>query len=329
MPHRKRFTLGGSRSVARTTFSSASASRSPAVSGARAAASRVDPREAGLIAVLLLLAAASWIFTATQLNGMDMGPWTDPGPLGFFVTTWVVMLAAMMFPSVAPMVVAYAKIQSHRRKMGRYAPAGSTAVFVAGYLIVWTAFGVMAYSLYVWVASLVPGIFASDQGGRYLAAGVIMVSAAYQLTPAKNVSLMKCRTPMDFILHRMRPGYRGALRMGAEHGAWCVGACCWALMVALFALGVMSIGWMALVGAFIAGEKMLPWKRLANRSVAVALAVIALGVARGHDALVALARPSGPHLSRPLWAKRNIQRRSNTRLSRQVSQVYKPLATVG
>ena len=104
------------------------------------------------------------------------------------------------------------------------------------------------------------------------------MAAAYQLTPAKNVSLMKCRTPMDFILHRMRPGYRGALRMGVEHGAWCV-ACCWALMVALFALGVMSIGWMALVGAFIAGEKMLPWKRLANRSVAVALAVIGLGVA--------------------------------------------------
>lgn len=276
---RKPFTKGGPRPVARAAFPAAAASRTPAAaSGARAAASRVDPREAGLIAVLLLLAAASWVFTAMQLSGMDMGRWSDPGPLGFFVTTWVVMLAAMMFPSVAPMVVAYARVQSHRRKMGRTAPAGSTAVFVAGYLIVWTAFGVMAYSLYVWVASLVPGIFASDQGGRYLAAGVIMVSAAYQLTPAKNVSLMKCRTPMDFILHRMRPGYRGALRMGVEHGAWCV-ACCWALMVALFALGVMSIGWMALVGAFIAGEKMLPWKRLANRTVAVALAVIALGVA--------------------------------------------------
>ena len=265
MLHRKLFTPGGPRQVP------------PAASVAPNVASRIDLREAGLIGVLLALAAASWVFTATQLSGMDMGRWTDPVPLGVFVTTWVVMLAAMMFPSVAPMVVAYARIQSHRRKMGRYAPAGSTAVFVAGYLITWTAFGVMAYSLYAWVASLNPGIFASDQGGRYLTAGVIMVAAVYQLTPAKNVSLMKCRTPMDFILHRMRPGYRGALRMGIEHGAWCV-ACCWALMVALFALGVMSIGWMALVGAFIAGEKMLPWKRLANRSVALALAVIALGV---------------------------------------------------
>ena len=245
---------------------------------ASGATSRIDPREAGLVAVLLVLAAASWVLTSTQLSGMDMGRWTDPGPVGFFVATWVVMLAAMMFPSVAPMVVAYDRIQQHRRKTGRYAPAGATAVFVAGYLLAWTVFGLVAYSLYMSVASLAPGLFGSDQGGRYVAAGVILLAAVYQLTPAKNVSLMKCRTPMDFILHRMRPGYRGALVMGVEHGAWCV-ACCWALMTALFALGVMSIGWMALIGAFIAGEKMLPWKRLANLSVAVALAVIALVVA--------------------------------------------------
>lgn len=230
------------------------------------------------MAVLLLLAAASWIFTSTQLAGMDMGSWTEPGPLGFFTLTWVVMLAAMMFPSVAPMVVAYHRIQRHRRQTGRYAPAWSTAVFVAGYLVSWTAFGLGAYSLYLWVAWLAPGVFAPDQGGRYVAAGIIMLAAAYQLTPAKNVSLMKCRSPMDFILHRMRPGHSGALRMGVEHGVWCVG-CCWALMAALFALGVMSIGWMALIGAFIAGEKLLPWKRLASRTVAVALTAIALGVA--------------------------------------------------
>lgn len=243
-----------------------------------AKASRVDPREAVLVAVLLVLAAASWILASTQLTGMDMGIWTAPGPVGFFTVTWVVMLAAMMFPSVAPMVVAYHRIQRHRRQGGQYAPAGSTAAFVAGYLASWTAFGLVAYGLYAWAAAAVPGVFAADQGGRYIAAGVIMVAAVYQFTPAKNVSLMKCRSPMDFILHRMRPGYAGAVRMGVEHGAWCV-ACCWALMTALFALGAMSVGWMALIGAFIAGEKMLPWKRLANWSVAVALAAIALGVA--------------------------------------------------
>lgn len=251
-----------------------------AVAGAtpRATAFNLDPREAGLVAVLLILAAVSWIVSAVQTAGMDMGRWTDPGPLGFFLTTWVVMLAAMMFPSVAPMVVAYARITHHRRESGRYAPQGSTAVFVAGYLISWTIFGLAAYALYAMVASLIPGLFVSDPGGRYLAAGVIFVAAVYQLTPAKNVSLMKCRTPMDFILRRIRYGRLGALRLGLEHGAWCV-ACCWALMVALFALGVMSVGWMAIVGAFIALEKMLPWKRIANRLVAVALALIAVAIA--------------------------------------------------
>lgn len=289
MLRRKLSRKGGAHPIGRAAVSGATASgasRAAAVSPAAgsssgtasATASRVDPRELGLIAVLLILAAASWVFTSAQMSGMDMGRWTDPGPLGFFLTTWVVMLAAMMFPSVAPMVVSYARIHSHRRKMGRYAPPGSTAIFVAGYLISWTVFGLVAYSLYTSVAFLFPGFFMSEQGGRYLAAGVIMAAAAYQFTAAKDVCLMKCRTPMDFILHHMRHGYGGALRMGLEHGAWCVG-CCWALMVALFALGVMSVGWMAVVGAFIAAEKMLPWKRFANRSVAVALVVIALGVA--------------------------------------------------
>jgi predicted metal-binding membrane protein len=239
---------------------------------------RIDVRQAGLVAVLLLLAAAGWVFTADRMNGMDMGGWTNPGALDFFLTTWVVMLAAMMFPSVAPMVTAYAKIGRRRRETGRYAPRGSTALFVAGYLLAWTAFGLVAYALFEAAASLVPGGLTAGPAGRYAAAGVILAAAVYQLTPAKNVCLTKCRTPLDFILHRLRPGYSGALRMGAEHGAWCVG-CCWALMVALFALGVMSVGWMALVGAFIAVEKMRPWKRRANRSVSAALVLIAVGIA--------------------------------------------------
>ena len=222
---------------------------------------------------------------------MDMGPGTDPGSLGFFLTTWVVMLAAMMFPSVAPMVIAYARVHRRRRERARYAPAGASAVFVAGYLVSWTIYGLAAYALYVSVASLSPDFLAWDRGGRYLAAGVIMAAAVYQLTAAKDVCLTKCRTPMDFVLGHMRYGYTGAMRMGIEHGGWCVG-CCWALMAALFALGVMSVGWMALVGAFIAIEKMLPWKLLANRSVAIALAVIALGVAVAPGSVPGLTEPN-------------------------------------
>ncbi|SDI16755.1 Predicted metal-binding membrane protein [Arthrobacter cupressi] len=238
----------------------------------------IDSRVAGLVALLLALAAASWVFSAVQMNGMDMGRWTDPGPLGFFLTTWVVMLAAMMFPSVAPMVVAYDRIQRHRRGSGRYAPRGSTALFVAGYLLAWTVFGLAAYGAYALLVAIVPGALTSEPGGRYVAAVVILAAAAYQFTPAKNIALMKCRTPMDFILRRVRYGFVGALRLGVEHGTWCV-SCCWALMIALFALGVMNLGWMAVVGAFIALEKMLPWRRFANRAVAVALALIAIGVA--------------------------------------------------
>ena len=225
---------------------------------------------------------------SARMDGMDMGRWTHPGPLEFFAATWVVMLAAMMFPSVAPMVLAYDRIHRRRRELGRYAPPGCTGVFVAGYLLTWTVFGIVSYALSAAATALFPGFFAPDQGGRFLAVGAILVAAAYQLTPAKNVSLMKCRTPMDFVLRRMRYGYRGAMYMGMEHGAWCVG-CCWALMLALFALGVMSVGWMAVVGAFIAVEKMLPWKRLANRAVAAALAAIAIGIALTPGAMPGMA----------------------------------------
>ena len=188
------------------------------------------------------------------------------------------MLAAMMFPSVAPMVTAYAKISRRRRETGRLRPAGiNRAVRGRATWFRGRHSGLWRTGCTKLSCSWLPARFAADAGGRYAAAGVILAAAVYQLTPAKNVCLTKCRTPLDFILHRMRTGYGGALRMGVEHGAWCVG-CCWALMVALFALGVMSVGWMALVGAFIAVEKMLPWKRLANRSVSAALVLIAVGI---------------------------------------------------
>jgi predicted metal-binding membrane protein len=111
-----------------------------------------------------------------------------------------------------------------------------------------------------------------------VAGAVILAAAVYQLTPAKDVCLRKCRSPLDFVMGYWKPGYGGALRMGVEHGAWCVG-CCWALMAALFALGVMSLGWMAFVAALIAVEKLLPWKALANRGVAVVLVVLGIAVA--------------------------------------------------
>jgi predicted metal-binding membrane protein len=223
------------------------------------------------------LAAIGWLVTGERMAGMDAGPGTDPGSVGFYVGAWVVMMAAMMFPSIAPMVLMYRRIHKRRRELGKARP-GATTLFVAGYLIAWTAFGLAAYGLLQAIRSLSIDAFSWSEGGRYLAGGVIVVAAAYQLTPAKDVCLRKCRGPLDFVLGYWRSGYSGALRMGVEHGAWCVG-CCWALMAALFALGVMSVGWMVFVAALIAIEKMLPWKAIANRGIAATLLTLGVAVA--------------------------------------------------
>ena len=106
-------------------------------------------------------------------------------------------------------------------------------------------------------------VLAWDRAGRWVAGATLLAAAAYELTPLKDVCLRKCRSPLGFLLGAWRDGRAGSLRMGARHGAWCVG-CCWALMASLFALGVMSIVWMAFVAALIAAEKTLPWRRVAD-----------------------------------------------------------------
>src|SRR5438093_2682518 len=177
------------------------------------------------------------------MAGMDAGPGTDPCSLGFYVGAWVVMMAAMMFPSIAPMVLVYNKIHTRRRELGKEVAPGATAVFVGGYLISWTIFGLAAYAVFDTIHSLSIDALSWDRGGKYLAGIVIASAALYQLTPAKNACLKKCRGPLDFVLGGWRDGYVGALRLGLSHGAWCVG-CCWSLMVGLFALRVMTLGWM-------------------------------------------------------------------------------------
>ena len=247
----------------------------------------------GLIFGLVLIAAIAWAMTGDRMAGMDAGPGTDLGGLGFWVTAWVVMMAAMMFPSIAPMVVMHARIEDGKRRKGQRTEAGATALFVCGYLLTWTAAGLIAYAIFSVGRSLSIGFLSWDRGGPYVAGGVIIAAAIYQLTPLKDVCLRKCRSPMAFLLTAWRPGRVGALRMGIEHGGWCVG-CCWALMAALFALGVMSIGWMVLIAGFIATEKLLPWKALANRSVAVLLVALGIGVAFLPQDVPGLTLPDSP-----------------------------------
>jgi predicted metal-binding membrane protein len=234
--------------------------------------------QVGLLASLLALGALAWLLTHERMIGMDAGPGTDPGTVGFYVVSWVVMMAAMMFPSIAPMVLTFAFVQRRRRDRGAIDRSVSSWVFVAGYLLTWTVFGLAAYGLYVGVRSLSIGELSWHRGGPYLAGGVLIAAALYQLTPAKDACLSRCRAPLDFVLTHWHEGPSGALRMGALHGAWCVG-CCWGLMAALFALGVMSVPWMLAIAGLIALEKLLPSKELAIRLVAVTLLALGLGVA--------------------------------------------------
>jgi predicted metal-binding membrane protein len=252
-----------------------------------------DVVRVGLIFGLFLLAAIAWAVTGDRMAGMDAGPGTDPGSLGFWLTAWVVMMAAMMFPSIAPMVVMQARFAEGKRRAGERAEAGTTALFVCGYLIVWAAAGLLGYVIIKAGEAISWSFLAWDEAGPYVAGGVIVAAAVYQLTPLKDVCLKHCRNPMMFVLTHWRPGRIGALRMGIDHGGWCVG-CCWALMAALFAVGVMSIGWMVFIAALIAIEKLLPWRAVANRSVAVLLVVLGLGVAFASQDVPGLTLPSSP-----------------------------------
>jgi predicted metal-binding membrane protein len=222
----------------------------------------------GLVLLLFVLAAAGWWWTTDRMRGMDDGPWSSLGTFGWFLSVWVVMMAAMMFPSVAPTVALYSRMTRTRSPL-------SPLVFTAGYLVTWAAAGAIAFATAEVVNAAGGDVLAWNRAGRWAAGATLVVAAIYQLTPLKDVCLGKCRSPLGFLLGSWRDGWSGALRMGAEHGAWCVG-CCWALMAALFALGVMSIAWMAVVAALIALEKALPWRRVAARGTATVL--LALGL---------------------------------------------------
>ena len=255
----------------------------------------------GLIFGLFLLAALGWVVTDERMAGMDAGPGTDPGALGFYVTAWVVMMAAMMFPSIWPMVVMYRRVQEGKRERGKDTETGALTFFVGGYLLTWTALGLVAYALFETGRALGVDALSWDRGGAYLAGTVIIAAAVYQLSSLKDVCLSKCRSPFTFLLTAWRPGRLGALRMGVEHGGWCVG-CCWALMAALFALGVMSVGWMVFIAALIATEKLLPWKAIANRGIAVLLLALGIAVAFAPEDVPGLTLPDSPEAARAMEA---------------------------
>ena len=219
------------------------------------------------VLVLVAIAGACWGVTVERMQGMDAGPGADLGGLGWFAVVWVTMMAAMMLPSLSPMAVECSRAAGR----GQARSLARTVMFAAGYLLCWLVFGVLAYALVEAVRSLDLGFLAWGRSGRYLAGGVILGAAVYELTSPKGRCLQRCR---DFRLLRLRPG---ATMMGMEQGGFCVG-CSGALMAALFALGVMSIAWMLLIAVLVAIEKLLPWTVIAVGTTAAALALLGVAV---------------------------------------------------
>ncbi|NUT21364.1 MAG: DUF2182 domain-containing protein [Hamadaea sp.] len=221
--------------------------------------------------LLIALAALAWVLTVRQARGMGVEPGTMGLTLPLFLVFWVVMMAAMMLPSVAPVAVTWARAIG--RQSAGWTRMWRTGQFVAGYLLSWSVLGVVAYGGLLLTGNLVtryPG------SGRWLGAAAFVLAGLYELGPLKRVCLRHCRDPMTHLMQyaNFRPFARD-LRVGAHHGTYCVG-CCWALMVVLIPLGVMNIAVMAGLAAVIFVEKL--WRLGPAFSRVVGVVLICLGV---------------------------------------------------
>lgn len=214
--------------------------------------------------MLVVLTALSWSYTVYLARTMDMSgsdmamPQMQAWSAGMFVfmfVMWSVMMVAMMLPSAAQMILTFAVVQRRRQAQGgAFVP---TSVFVAGYLIVWTAFSLIATTAQYGLerAALVSPMM--GEAAPWLGAALLIGAGLFQFAPLKDVCLDKCRSPLSFIMTDWRDGARGALVMGLRHGAYCAG-CCWALMALLFVGGVMNLLWVAALALFVLIEKVVP-----------------------------------------------------------------------
>jgi predicted metal-binding membrane protein len=214
-------------------------------------------RERNLIlGVLLVLAAVAWAVLVWQSRMMDeesMGLRTGmSAPL--FIALWAVMMVAIMFPTAAPIILTFAKVQTTRQERGQaFVPVW---LFIGSYIALWSATGLFAYAIATLGDKAADNsMWLMDNAAR-IGGAVLIVAGLYQLSPLKTACLSKCRTPMSFILGSWRDGRGGAIRMGLEHGAYCLG-CCWLLFVILFPLGMMNVAAMALITVLIFAEKSL------------------------------------------------------------------------
>jgi predicted metal-binding membrane protein len=227
------------------------------------------------LALLLILAAASWvilIWQSSMMKSMGMGLTMGMGAT-LFLAIWVVMMIAMMFPTIVPMNLVFARVQRERHSGRR--PSVSTWIFVGAYLLIWTLFGVVEYLGALTASGLAQQVPWIMMNAARIGGGILVLAGLYQLTPLKQVCLAKCCMPLDFISGSWRDGYSGAFRMGLEHGIYCLGSN-WLLFVLLFPLGIMNIVVMVVLTVLIFAEKMFPrGERIAQ---GVGLALILYGI---------------------------------------------------
>jgi predicted metal-binding membrane protein len=245
---------------------------------------------------LALLGALAWVYllhlhapmTGTRMEAMGMGgamtlpqpqPWQGGDLLVAFLM-WVVMMVAMMTPSATPLLLLVTTV-SRQRQRG-LSPAAVAASIFTGYVAVWTGFS-LAATLVQWGLQSAAWLSPAMNNLHPPVAGVVLVAAgAYQFTPWKYACLVRCRTPLGFLIAEWREGTTGALRMGVRHGLYCVG-CCWLLMALLFAVGVMNLLWVVLIAGYVLVEKLAPGGWWVSRAIGVLL------VGRGLWMLLALA----------------------------------------
>ena len=200
---------------------------------------------------------------ANMMDAMAVSqmPWSLLTFLLMFIM-WSVMMIGMMIPSAAPMILLFARVQ--RRKLADQAPATRIAAFMGGYVLIWTLFSLVATGLQ-WVLTelrlLSPMMESSSQ---ILGVVVLLAAGIYQLTPLKQACLKQCQSPIGFLTSHWKDGASGALKMGVEHGLFCLG-CCWLLMALLFVGGVMNLVWVAVIAVFVLLEKVTPKGELVGR----------------------------------------------------------------
>ncbi len=212
-----------------------------------------------LLGVMAAIAGVAWaalLFSDLHMKSPMMATMSGPESLGFFLLSWVVMMVAMMLPAATPMAQAYVNLSVEKARGSKWISA-QAATFLSSYLVVWTLFGLGVGGLYLLLSGGVVGGVSIGTLQPIVAGGALIVAGVYQCTPLKNVCLTACHSPFSFLFLRWRAGVSGAAYLGFYHAAYCIG-CCWALFLVLFAVGVASLPWMALLTLIIFAERTLP-----------------------------------------------------------------------